>query len=160
MKIFLYEFVTGGGCWSGDVPLDGSLLAEARAMVRAVAFDYEALDGVAVFTTRDARLPELHPAGCQVTLIGSGDEEQAVIHRLAGSVDWTMLIAPETGGALLERSRLVEQLGGCLLSPASTCIEIATSKQATAERLNRRGVQVPRGMRLSAESRELPADLI
>src|SRR5262245_54331471 len=133
MKIFLYEFVTGGGCWSGDVPLYGSLLAEARAMVQAVAADFVALDGGEVFPKRDTRLPELHPAGCQVTLVGSREEEQAAILRLAGSADWTMLIAPETSGALLERTRLVEDFGGRLLSPASACVEIAASKQATAE---------------------------
>src|SRR5262245_42817554 len=159
MKIFLYEFVTGGGCWSGSVPLDGSLLAEARAMIQAVATDFAVLDGVAVFTTRDARLPELHPAGCQVTLVGSSEEEQAAILRLAGSTDWTMLIAPETGGALLERSRLVEHLGRRLVSPASVCVEIAASKQATAEWLSRRGVRAPLGARISSGKLELKPDL-
>ena len=159
MKIFLYEFVTGGGCWSGAVPLAGSLLAEARAMVQAVAADFAALEAIEVVTTRDTRLPELHPPGCQVTLVGSSDEEQAAIRQLAGSADWTFLIAPETGGALLERCRLAEACGGRLLSPASACVEIATSKQATVELLNGRGIRVPRGARISANLGELPADL-
>src|SRR5437764_5248051 len=108
MKIFLYEFVTGGGNWTCRSPLAGSLLAEARAMAQAVATDFAALKGVEVFTTRDTRLPALHPAGCRVTLVASSDDEHTAIRRLARSADWTLLIAPETGGALLERCRLVE----------------------------------------------------
>src|SRR2546421_12383521 len=119
MKIFLYEFITGGGCWSNGMPLAGSLLAEARAMVQAVASDLAAIDGVETVTTRDARLPALHLAGCDVRLVASSEDEQAAINCLARSADWMLLIAPETGGALLERCRLVEELGGRLLSPPS-----------------------------------------
>jgi predicted ATP-grasp superfamily ATP-dependent carboligase len=56
-----------------------------------------------------------------------------------------MLIAPETGGALLQRARLVEAAGGRLLSPASPVVEVAGNKQATAELLAAVGVRVPRG---------------
>ena len=61
------------------------------------------------------------------------------------SADWTMLIAPETSGALLQRSILVESVGGHLLSPSSACIKIAGNKQATAELLSAAGVPIPRG---------------
>ncbi len=159
MKIFLYEFVTGGGGWSGCVPLVESLLAEARAMIRAMAADFAALDGADIVTTRDARLPEIHPPGCNITLVASSDEERAAIRRLASTADWTLLIAPETGEALLQRCRLVEDVGGRLLSPSAQCVEIATSKQRTAERLRRHGVRVPHGDRISGETRVLPRDL-
>ncbi|MBW8884188.1 MAG: ATP-grasp domain-containing protein [Planctomycetia bacterium] len=158
MKIFVYEFVTGGG-WSSHMPPDGSLSAEARAMVQAMAADFAALEGVEVLTTRDARLPELHPAGCDVTLIASSDQEHAAFCRLVRDADWTLLIAPESGGALLERCRLVEEVGGWLLSPSSDCIAIASSKQATAERLRSAGFAVPRGARISAGRSEVPSDL-
>src|SRR5438132_3871504 len=115
-------------------------------MVQAVASDFAALEGIEIVTTRDARLPELHPKGCHVTPIGSSDDERAAICCLAVSADWSLLIAPETGGALLARCRLVEEVGGRLLSPPSTCVAISTSKQATAERLSLRGVPVPRGV--------------
>jgi predicted ATP-grasp superfamily ATP-dependent carboligase len=70
-----------------------------------------------------------------------------------------MLIAPETGGALLERSHLVEHLGGHLLSPASACVEIATSKHATAKLLSRHGIRVPRGARISIDNLAPKPDL-
>ncbi len=159
MKIFLYEFVTGGGCWTGPAPLDSSLLAEARAMVQAVTADFIALDGAEVFSTRDARLNELHPAGCNVTIISSADTERDALRQLAASCDWTLIIAPETGGALLKRAWLVEEVGCKLLSPRAACIEIAASKQATAELLARHGVRVPRGERIAADRGELPRDL-
>src|SRR4051794_38458055 len=116
MRIFLYEFITGGGCWSKRVPPEGSLLAEGRAMVQAVALDFAAIDGVEIVTTRDARLPELHTAACRVTPIASAEEEFTALVQLAKCADWTLLIAPESGGALVARCRLVEEMGGRLLS--------------------------------------------
>src|SRR5438105_1107196 len=96
MRVFLYEYATGGGFWkhSGE-GLAGSLLTEGRAMIEAVAADFGALPGVEVVTTRDARLPEFHSAGCRVTIIGCDDELETV-RRLAATADWTLLIAPET----------------------------------------------------------------
>jgi predicted ATP-grasp superfamily ATP-dependent carboligase len=159
MRVFIYEFVTGGGGWSNDGPPTESLLAEGRAMVQAVASDFAALEGIEVVTTRDARLAELHPAGCRVTPIASRAEEQAAVSGLAKSAEWTLLIAPETDGALVARCRLVEEGGGRLLSPPSACVAIAASKQLTAEQLSLRGVPVPRGFLISSGTGALPADL-
>jgi predicted ATP-grasp superfamily ATP-dependent carboligase len=47
--------------------------------------------------------------------------------------------------------------GGRLLSPSSACIEIATSKQRTAELLCRCGIPVPRGSLLARGTNQLPA---
>src|SRR5438876_968125 len=100
MKIFIYEFITGGGGWSNRMPPAGSLLAEARAMVQAVASDFAAIDGAEIITTRDTRLIDVHSAGCDVTDVASSEDEQDAISCLARSADWTLLIAPETGEAL------------------------------------------------------------
>jgi hypothetical protein len=122
-----------------------SLQAEGRAMMQAIAADLLATGEVEVWTTRDARLPPLHPAGCRVTEIGSAEEERSHLHRLSGDADWTILIAPETGGDLLQRARLVESVGGRLLSPRPALIEIVADKQQTADWLARHGVLCPVG---------------
>src|SRR5262245_19418109 len=122
MRIFVYEFITGGGLWegAGEMP-GGSLLAEGQAMWRAAVEDFAALPCVEVVTTRDARLPHVDCRGCTAELIGSASANLEAVPRLA-EADWTLLIAPEMNGALLNFARLVEAAGGRLLSPLSACI--------------------------------------
>ena len=59
MRIFLYEFVTGGGTLAADLPLGGSLLREGQAMVQALAEDFSAHEDTRVEVLRDARLDKL-----------------------------------------------------------------------------------------------------
>src|SRR5262245_23382915 len=105
MRVFVYEFITGGGMLAdpADARPHGSLLAEGRAMVQAVTADLLAVGDVQVYSTRDARLPPLHPPGCEVWDVRTAAEERLVVERLASGADWTFVIAPETGGALLDR---------------------------------------------------------
>src|SRR5438552_16071764 len=103
MRLFLYEFVTGGGCWHSPEPPAGSLLAEGQAMLRAIAADFA--DFADVVVARDVRLPPVLPARYEVVPIANAAEELAAVERLAAAADWTLLIAPETGGALLQRPR-------------------------------------------------------
>jgi predicted ATP-grasp superfamily ATP-dependent carboligase len=153
MRIFVYEFVTGGGAWSSEGPLPDSLITEGEAMLRAVAADFAALLAVQVVTTRDARLPSLS-TGIDVTRVASSDQEQAALAQLAQAADWTLLIAPETDGALLDRAQLVEKVGGRLISPSSGAIRVASSKHDTLQRLAAAGIQVPGGALLTPSSDE------
>jgi predicted ATP-grasp superfamily ATP-dependent carboligase len=132
-------------------------------MIQALAADFASLPDTEVWTSRDARLEPMHPAGCKVTTIDSDLALQSWLGPASAAADWTLLIAPETGGALAGLCRLVEAAGGRLLSPSSAVVEVATDKQGTAELLASRGVSVPRGKivhspaELAAESRQLPA---
>ncbi|HEY2414009.1 MAG TPA: ATP-grasp domain-containing protein [Pirellulaceae bacterium] len=146
MQVFVYEFFTGGG--GSEFPQSvgaASLLTEAAAMVRAVTEDLVALPLVRVVTTRNGRLPAFHPVGCRVVELGHGRSDMDIIARLSTESDWTLLIAPETAGALLMRAQLVERRGGRLLSPGSDFIQIAADKHVTVEVLHRAGVPVPKG---------------
>ena len=146
MQIFIHEFVTGGGLWHSSAdPAASPLLAEAKAMVAALAADFAELPDVTVQVTRDSRLPAFHPPGLQVNEVGSGEAELAMLSYLASHADWTLLIAPETGGALAQRTGLVEMARGKLLSPPTLFVQLAGNKQATAELLSRRRIPVPRG---------------
>ena len=160
MKLFVYEYVTGGGTWqtSGSIEPVGSLLAEGKGMVEAVVADFDAA-GVEVSSMIDARLRDLVSLKGCVELVASAEEEAAIFRRLVERSDATLVIAPEIGGALLDRCRRVEESGGRLISPGTRFVEIAADKQATAERLAARGVPVPRGMRLPPALEEIPDDL-
>jgi len=147
MQVFVYEYFTGGGVskLSPD-GVAGSLLKEAAAMVKAVTEDFAALPMVRVVTTRDSRWPAFPAADCEVVEIGDGQSDLETFARLSVESDWTVLIAPEMGGALLARAQLVEENGGRLLSPSSKFICIAADKQLTAEAMLCAGVAIPRGI--------------
>jgi predicted ATP-grasp superfamily ATP-dependent carboligase len=173
MRLYLYEFVTGGG-WlsaSSETPPD-SLLAEGRAMLTALASDVAAIPDAAIpdadipdadipgFTLdvlRDRRLPEFGITKVNEHPISDPTSERRAIERLASDADWTVLIAPEFDEHLLSRTRAVERCGGRLLSPSSQVVALASDKHATAEHLARHNVHVPRGVALSADE-ELPYD--
>ena len=59
-----------------------SLLIEGEAMLRAVAADFAALDGVEVTTTRDIRLSRLSSTDVDVIPVASSDDERAAIARI------------------------------------------------------------------------------
>lgn len=155
--VFVYEFITGGGWWHLDAarPPDGSLLREGRAMARAVVADFLALPNVRVVTTLDARLREGDAAPFRadlpdplVSLVRSACEERETLTRLAQDADWTLIVAPEFDGHLLERCQAVERAGGRLLGPGSACVALAADKHATAETLHAQGIPVPEGIAL------------
>lgn len=146
MQVFVYEFITGGGLWSlGDALPGGSLLPEGEAMAAAIAADLCSA-GHQPRMTRDARLPLA--LGPDAVPIASASDERSCFARLASECDWTLVIAPESDGMLLERCQWVNEGGGRLLSPSAELIALASDKCFAAEHLHRQGVATPRGIRL------------
>ena len=145
MRIFLYEFITGGGLLADDAPPGGSLLAEGRAMALALAEDLSQVDGVEVALMRDARLECNLPTACRVVEVADQHQEREMFAGLASACDATIVIAPEFDGILLNRSEAVLAAGGSLLSCPPETIRIAADKQRTAELLSDAGVPVPAG---------------
>jgi predicted ATP-grasp superfamily ATP-dependent carboligase len=158
MRYFVYEFITGGGLLVDEQAAPPSLLAEGRAMLAAASADFAMLANAEVWVMRDGRLPSSEQSRARVFPITSTAQEQELFRRLAAEADWTLLIAPETGGELLRRCQLVEAYGGRLLSPSAECARLATNKQRTAELLSRRGVRIPTGHLLAegTECSQLP----
>jgi hypothetical protein len=159
MRVFLYEFVSGGGWWSWaptSAPA-GSLLREGAAMRGALAEDLLRVPGCQVVTTCDRRLAGTAPEGCQVVWVGSGAEERAALAELPRDADWTLLIAPEFDAQLADRCRRVERAGGRLLGPDSPLVELAADKHRTAQWLAAAGLPAPVGQ-LLAPGEPFPAD--
>ncbi|HJT30752.1 MAG TPA: ATP-grasp domain-containing protein [Pirellulales bacterium] len=145
MQLFLYEHLTGGGMpWAGDAAWQ-SLAAEGQTMIAALAADFARLGGVAVTILRDRRLKSWCLPGCRVVEVNSAEEHRREFDRFAAAADWTVVIAPEIDGILLDRCRRVSEVGGRLLGPPLDLIALASDKQRTAERLQAAGVSVPRG---------------
>jgi predicted ATP-grasp superfamily ATP-dependent carboligase len=155
MRIFVFEFIAGGGMLGGPAP-EGSLLREGAAMLRAVAEDFARVPGCSVVTTWDSRLAGAAELA-EVRRVRSCEEEQCAFLELAAKADGVLVIAPESDGLLLERVRQVEEVGGRLLSPGSPFVAIASNKHETARRLRSAGVPVPRGVALRS-GEPLPGD--
>jgi tyramine---L-glutamate ligase len=144
MRVFVYEFVTGGG--AGDASLlSPSLLAEGRAMAAAVTEDFASQIRCSVVTTRSASLSAFHDRRCDVRVVKSAADEREAIERLAAEANWTLLIAPETNGILLDRVRWAFDAGARLLSPSLETIRLTSDKQATCDHLQKAGIRAPGG---------------
>jgi len=177
MRLFLYEFITGGGTWEGAASTsttqatasagifsrlphakfaegknvcDHALLAEGAAMVTGLAEDFLQIPGCEVHVLADSRLPDLWPRGCIQHSVTSSADEQTQFFRVAGRSDRTVVIAPESDQQLLRRVQWTQEAGGRLLSPGEDLVRLATSKHDTAEFLAAAGVPVPAGVRIKA----------
>lgn len=159
VHVFVYEFITGGGTF-GDSSMEvphGSLKREGAAMVSAVSRDLVQASGMQVTILRDSRLTDFALPGCRVLDVRSADEETELISRAARDADKTVLIAPEFDGNLLERCCHVQEMGGVLLGPGPSFVELTSDKHRTVERLGQAGIPVPPGVCLS-EGAGLPID--
>jgi len=143
VQVFVYEFITGGGFLSAEVPPPPSLVREGTAMRAALAADFGRIEGCSVTTLLDARFGVPWPTGGTVHRVRDEGQVRQTFDRLAAAADWTVVIAPEFDGHLTHAVRHVLQAGGRLLSPGANAVELASDKQRTAERLSRVGVPVP-----------------
>lgn len=158
MRVFLYEFFTGGGL--SDRPLgkiSRSLLLEGRAMVEAVAADLAASESVRVDRLVDGRLVDgrlAREAGDEIQhIVDSPEAEKNKFHKLAAAADVTILIAPEFDRILQQRAAWIEACGGRLLGPSSAAIALTSDKHRLAEHLAEAGIPVTSGIALDAGSR-------
>ncbi len=126
-------------------------------MARAAADDLARLHGIEVTTLCDARLPrDQWPSGDAVS-VASSHEERLTFAQLAAAADATLVIAPEIGGALLERTEWALEGGGRLLGPGPETVALASDKHRLAEHLLSASVSAPRGEIIAADA-PLPRD--
>ena len=155
MRIFLYEFVTGGGLLcSGEAPV-GSLLQEGSAMLAALAEDLNRLPAVDLHWMCDQRFAEEKhrpPYPGTVHWVQDAAEEVATFQQLSAASDWTIVIAPEIAGHLLRRCEMVNEVGGQLLGPSLKALRLTSDKQQTIEYLKRQGISVPEGQFVPEET--------
>ena len=137
MRIFVCEYVTGGGL--RGQPLPASLLREGDMMLTAVVKDLSALEDVEIVTTRDRRLPAL-PADAEVLTIDEPSTFWPRWSELIRSADAVWPIAPESGGILGRVSELTVDAGRRLLGSDPKSVRLTTSKLATARHLLKAGI--------------------
>ena len=136
MKIFVCEFITGGGLYRE--PLPASLAREGLLMRDALLRDLAELADVEVLATYDERIPP--PRINQALAISTGDDIWQTWNDCIRAADAVWLIAPETDGILLRLTELVESRGKTLLGSASATVALTSSKWATCRALQSAGI--------------------
>lgn len=139
MRIFVFEYVTGGGLLGTG--LTASLACEGDLMLRALVSDLCALDGVDCLITRDARLAPLAlPVECLT--VETPRQFADAWERALCAADAVWPIVPESDAALARVSESVLAAGKILLNSAPAAVRLATSKRQTLRALAAAGVQV------------------
>jgi tyramine---L-glutamate ligase len=139
MRIFVYEYISGGGLLGCALP--PSLASEGDLMLRALVSDLCELDGVEVIIMRDARLsPVTLPVECR--FIDRAEQFPEVWRLSLSTSDAVWPIAPEEHGALERITEEVLAAGKVLLNSPPCVVRATASKIGTLRRLAERGVAV------------------
>src|SRR5436853_7219598 len=137
MRILLFEYLTGGGTWlDGDARPPAAWLVEGRAMIEALAADAVAA-GHEVQALADRRAALRRLPRVEQIIVGSADRVYGALTEHGRAADWTLVIAPETGGRLARIVQHVSGHGGRCLNANGEVIALAADKHALAKHLNR-----------------------
>jgi tyramine---L-glutamate ligase len=147
--VFVYEDVTATGAGAGHHPSPApSLLAEGRAMFEAVVADFAAVPGVRVVGPGESGASAAGGLASTPVAQASGSPE---FSKWAGRSDFTLVVAPETGGRLEHLCREVERVGGRLLGPSPEAVRLAADKLVLARHWEHCGVPTPATWELGTE---------
>jgi predicted ATP-grasp superfamily ATP-dependent carboligase len=138
VKIFVYEFFSGGGL--AGRPLPPSLAGEGDMMARSLVRDLAELSDVALLMSRDPRLSAL--PGLETIVPAPGEDALALYARGVAAADAAWPVAPETDRLLERLAQATLDAGRVLLGCRPDAVRLATSKRATAERLRQAGIAV------------------
>jgi predicted ATP-grasp superfamily ATP-dependent carboligase len=144
MKLLLYEWCCSGGLAGASAGIS----VEGRAMLEALAADTARDASFDVAVLVDPMQKVALPANVR-TIANDGSNDIAALVSAARQADWTVIVAPETDGILLDRVAAVRAAGARALNASAAFIAIAADKQATVNALAAAGVPVPAGRSLA-----------
>lgn len=139
MRIFVFEYITGGGMLDSTLP--SSLAEEGDMMLKALVSDLVEIEGVEVVATRDARLgmPDLP---IEFHMLHTPEDFATAWQTCIDFADAVWPIAPEHFQILKHLSETVINHGKLLLNSPPQAVHTAASKLMTATRLRDCGVAV------------------
>lgn len=139
MRIFVVEYITGGGLPAGKP--DSGFLQEAEVMQEALLGDLMEIAGIELLVSRDPRLTALkgdfsvfEPRPDRDIWTQWGD--------CIAQCDAVWPIMPEGGGLLARISTMTVTLGRRLIGCSPTAVAVAASKYRTFGLLERAGIDV------------------
>lgn len=134
MRLFVCEYLTGGGLRDSDLPPD--LLRDARRMADALLTDLADIADLELVTTRDDRVTGVGDA----IPVADGTDAESLWRDCMQDCDAAWIIAPETGGMLLRMRRLADASGCAFIGCDEASIAVTASKTRTMDHLARTGI--------------------
>lgn len=146
-RVFVFEYLSGGGVVDNDPEATESLLPQGLAMRDAIAADLLSAGDCELSVATCARAGTV-PRRALAVQPRPGELPLAFVARQAQQHDAVWVVAPETGGCLAAFERLVAppRWLGC----NAEAIGLASSKGATLARLAAHGITTP--LAFAAES--------
>jgi predicted ATP-grasp superfamily ATP-dependent carboligase len=141
-RIFVHEFISGGGWSEGELPPD--LVREGYAILWALLSDFQAWGAARTVTTLDTRLWSRHgelPAGEIVAQRPA--EYESGFQSILSQCDAALIVAPETGGLLARLNAKVLKAGVPLLGCSPKASALAGNKAACDRIFRKAGLPVP-----------------
>ena len=136
MKIFVCEFITGGGLYREALP-DG-LLREGLLMRDALLAELAEIKNVELSCSCDTRVHA--PAVEHVTIVREVQDVWEIWRELIAAADAVFVIAPETSGLLLKLGQMVLAQDKLLLGCPPSVVQLSTSKLTTYHAMMHAGI--------------------
>lgn len=141
-RVFVFEYLTGGGWDEGDATGVDALLQPGREMRDALLADLMQVDPVQITVAASRHAPlEGVLAHLPTVCPGPGEGLEAFVARQAAAHDAAWVVAPETGGLLARLQAAVPP--GRWMGCDQQAITLASSKRATLKALAAAGLQTP-----------------
>jgi predicted ATP-grasp superfamily ATP-dependent carboligase len=142
MKIFVHEYITGGGLINEVIP--AALAYEGELMLAALLNDLLDIEAIEVCITRDARLrldDKLY-SHARLTIVNVSSQEQfdQYFAEMMVRCEAVWPIAPETDNILENICARVEKAKKILLSSPSIVVKLVGNKLMTCNCLNGKGI--------------------
>jgi len=130
MRLFICEFITGGGMQ--DVDLPPALAREGDLMLSALISDLLDAGYDNMVCTRDPRLENITR---DIEIIKPGENVWQTWQHCMEESDAIWLIAPETSNVLYDLTCMAEACDGLLIGSNSAAVELTTRKSSTIQHL-------------------------
>lgn len=143
MKIFVFEYISGGGM--NDQVLPESLIKEGELMLQSLTKDLSTQFGVELYITRDYRLSEhffLQFNNINLIQVAKDSDIKSIFTDLCYQCDAVWPTAPESDGILAELCEIVAASNALLLNTASAAVEITGNKLSTYNYLRKNKIPV------------------
>jgi predicted ATP-grasp superfamily ATP-dependent carboligase len=128
LKVFVCEFVTGGGLYRELLP--PSLLVEGAMMRDAALRDFAQIRDIEILMTCDQRLAAPAEAH-EVLMVDTQQDVWTIWERCISASDAILLIAPETGGVLERLTQLAERLNKMVFGSKASEVNLSGDKWLT-----------------------------
>jgi len=130
MRLFICEFITGGGLQGKGLP--DCLIREGNMMLEALLNDLLEMGITDIITTRDDRLDALSLPVQQIAIEG---DIYNTWQSCMNDADAVLIIAPENEDVLFNLTLMAEQASCYVLGCSSEAVKSASSKLQTADLL-------------------------